>query len=92
MIDIQNRLIEETPGVSRIVERLVARKLARRERSATDRRLLECFITEVGRQVLARLDEEMDRADTDLARGLEPRHLQALIDGLQHVRDRAQSR
>lgn len=92
VLDIQNRLIEETPGVSRIVERLVARKLARRERSATDRRQLGCFITEVGLQVLARLDDEMDGADIELARGLELRHLQALIDGLQHMRDRAMSR
>jgi DNA-binding MarR family transcriptional regulator len=70
----------------------VARKLARRERSATDRRQLECFITDAGLQVLDRLDDEMDRADTELARGLEPRYIQALIEGLQHMRDRAVSR
>ncbi len=92
VLDIQNRLLEETPGVNRIIERLVTRKLVRRDRSHTDRRLLECFITEAGLQVLAGLDDDMDRALGELARGLEERQLHGLVDGLQHMRDRALSR
>src|SRR5689334_20585055 len=39
-LDVAERLIEEAPGVSRLLERLVAKGLIQRERSAEDRRRL----------------------------------------------------
>src|SRR5829696_2273573 len=40
-LDVAERLIEETPGVSRLLERLVSKGLIQRDRSSQDRRRLE---------------------------------------------------
>ena len=78
---ISDRLIEETPGVSRLLERLVAKGLVRRGRSAQDRRMLECSLTERGLQMLSRLEEPVNRADADVLHALTARELLTL-DGL----------
>jgi DNA-binding MarR family transcriptional regulator len=85
-LEIQGRLIEETPGVSRLIERLVAKRLVRRGRASSDRRLLECSITDQGAKLLARLDRAVDRADVALVEHLGARQTQALIDLLSLVR------
>lgn len=87
VLEIQERLIEETPGVSRLLDRLVAKRLVRRERAVEDRRLLECFITDEGLKLLARLDRAVERADTALAGHLSPRQLATLIELLALVRN-----
>jgi DNA-binding MarR family transcriptional regulator len=85
-LDITERLIEETPGVSRLLDRLVAKGLVRRERSAQDRRMLECFVTDRGLQLLARLDDPVNRADADVLRGLNRKELTTLNDLLARIR------
>ena len=87
-LEITERLIEETPGVSRLLDRLVAKRLVRRERSARDRRMLECFLTERGLQVLTRLEEPVNRADADALRTLTPRELTTLDRLLSRIRHR----
>ena len=39
-LSIADRMVERTPGITRLIDRLVAKGLVRRERSAEDRRLL----------------------------------------------------
>lgn len=85
-LEITERLIEETPGVSRLLDRLVAKGLVRRERSAQDRRMLECFVTDRGLQLLARLDDPVNRADADVLRGLNRKQLTILNDLLARIR------
>lgn len=81
--DVGERLIERTPGVTRLIDRLAEKELVRRARCADDRRMVHCWITEQGLAILARLDEPMDEADEALAGPLderEVRHLVALLD------------
>ena len=85
-LEIGERLIEETPGVSRLLDRLVAKGLVRRERSAQDRRMLECSITDAGLQILARLDDPVNRADGAVLHALTGRELTALGDLLSRIR------
>ena len=85
-LDIGERLIEETPGVSRLIDRLVRKGLVRRDRSSTDRRLLECFITPRGLQVLTRLDAPVDRADNDVLRALTKEEIETLNGLLERIR------
>jgi len=59
-LEIGERMIERTPGVTRLVDRLIEKKLVQRERSGEDRRQVWCSITARGRQLLARYDEEVD--------------------------------
>ena len=85
-LEIGDRLIEETPGVSRLLDRLVAKGLVRRDRSSTDRRRLECFITGRGLDVLAQLDDEVSRADAAALDGLTAREVATLNELLARVR------
>jgi DNA-binding MarR family transcriptional regulator len=82
-LEISERLIEETPGVSRLIDRLVAKKLVRRSRSSRDRRMLECSLTPQGLKLLERLDADVDAADAAPMATLahdEVRRLTALLD------------
>lgn len=54
--DIGQRMIARDPDVTRVVDRLVARKLAERDRSTRDRRVVEVGITEAGLALLRELD------------------------------------
>jgi MarR family transcriptional regulator, organic hydroperoxide resistance regulator len=85
-LEIADRLIEETPGVSRLIERLVTKGLVRRDRGREDRRLLECSITDAGLQLLARLDQAMDRADVELLEPLGQGRIKTLIGLLADIR------
>src|SRR5881275_3603411 len=43
-LDIAERMIEETPGITRLIDRLEAKKLVTRERCNVDRRRVYCRI------------------------------------------------
>ncbi len=64
-LDIGSRMIEQTPGVTRIVDRLEIKGWVRRERGATDRRKVICYLTEAGTKLLSDLDQPI--ADGDIA-------------------------
>ena len=85
-LEIRERLIEEMPGVSRLIDRLVAKGLVRRDRSADDRRMLECFITGKGLELLARLDDPVNTADANVLAGLSPEQVTTLKDLLAQIR------
>src|SRR5829696_1948475 len=57
---IRDRMIDDAPGVTRLLHRLERAGLARRERSTTDRRLVHCHTTPAGLALLARLDAAAD--------------------------------
>jgi len=86
-LEISERLIEEAPGVSRLLDRLVAKNLVRRDRSAQDRRLLECSITPEGLAVLERLDDPVNRADIEVLAGLSAKEIATLNDLLSRIRE-----
>jgi DNA-binding MarR family transcriptional regulator len=87
-LEIRDRLIEETPGVSRLIDRLVAKSLVRRDRSSDDRRMLECFITGKGLDLLARLDDRVNQADADALGGLNTQMIDTLSELLSRIRER----
>lgn len=85
-LEIGDRLIEETPGVSRLIERLVGKGLVRRDRGRDDRRLLECRITREGLHLLSRLDRAVDQADIELVQPLGASRIKTLISLLAQIR------
>jgi len=85
-LEIGERLIEETPGVSRLIDRLVAKRLVRRDRSETDRRMLECYITPLGLQLLDKLEDDVNAADAMAIGDLSAREVTALNDLLARIR------
>ena len=55
-LEIAARMIEHSPGVTRLLDRLEARKLVRRVRCPEDRRQVLCHATEAARRLLAGLE------------------------------------
>ena len=87
-LQIADRLIEQTPGVSRLLDRLVAKKLVRRDRAATDRRMIECVVAPKGLELLDRLDDAVTRADESAVNMLTPAELDTLgrlLDRIRHA-------
>lgn len=84
-LEIAERMIERSPGVTRLADRLEAKRLIERERSAEDRRTVTCRITRRGRRVLAVLDGPMDRADTEAMAMLGSRERRTLVGLLNRV-------
>lgn len=60
---IGERMIEEAPGITRLLDRLEAKSLVRRERCPEDRRQVLCYATSTALELLGRLDGAMDDAD-----------------------------
>jgi DNA-binding MarR family transcriptional regulator len=83
---IAERMIEQTPGITRLIDRLEKKGLVRRVRSEEDRRQVWCRITPAGERLLARLDDPVEQFDRAAVRGLSPAdqdRLTALLGQLQ---------
>ncbi len=57
---IGDRMLTRVPDITRLVDRLIKRDLAVRERSADDRRVVLISITKTGLALLAQLDEPLN--------------------------------
>ena len=87
-LSIGGRMLERTPGVTRLVDRLVKQGWVRRERSPQDRRQVFCFITGSGLSLLAELDEPVRSVDDRTLGTLSDPQIRRLIDLLERVRMR----
>jgi DNA-binding MarR family transcriptional regulator len=85
-LTIGERMIEQTPGVTRLVDRLELKGLVARTPCPTDRRRVFCRITSVGLNLLSELDEPVNRWDTQSVSVLAPSELDSLITLLDRVR------
>jgi len=85
-LEIRARMIEEAPGITRLVDRLERRGLIERERAEDDRRRVDCWITAAGLSLLEELDEEVDAADDATAAGLSGQQVEVLLRTLEAVR------
>ena len=83
---IADRMVEQTPGVTRLIDRLASRGWVERQRADDDRRRVDCRITDAGLELLASLDEPVDRADEVLLQMLEADEIETLIALLDRVR------
>jgi DNA-binding MarR family transcriptional regulator len=84
-LEIAERMIEHAPGITRMIDRLIAKELAVRERCAEDRRVVYCAITDEGRSLLARLDEpvrEAGRTALEVISDKDQRGLIAMLDAI----------
>ncbi len=62
---VRARLVEEAPGITRLIDKLEQAGLVTRDRSGRDRRTVRCLITPAGSALLALADERV-RAVNDL--------------------------
>jgi DNA-binding MarR family transcriptional regulator len=85
-LEIAARMIEQTPGITRLLDKLEAAGFVRRERRARDRRQVLCYITPAGLDVLRGLDGPVDRADQAALDALDRKEIQQLLDLLNRIR------
>lgn len=86
-LEIAERMIEQTPGITRLIDRLEVKKLVVRERCKTDRRQVFCRIADSGLALLKRLDEPMRAAADAAMKPLSRKELAQLADLLGRTRE-----
>jgi DNA-binding MarR family transcriptional regulator len=87
--EVAERLIEQTPGITRLLDRLEAQGWVARARCPDDRRLVHCRVTPEGLALLERLDPAVDAADDAALGALGPGDVAALTALLARVRQDA---
>lgn len=85
-LEIAERMIEEAPGITRLIDRLEAKRLVARERCDKDRRRIWCRITREGLALLRKLDGPIRDADSLALGSMTARELKQLISLLDRAR------
>jgi MarR family transcriptional regulator, organic hydroperoxide resistance regulator len=85
-LDIGSRLIEQAPGITRLLDRLAEKGLVRRERAGEDRRVVLCHVTALAVDLLARIEAEVDRIDDLSLAGFDADETDAFLEMLEAVR------
>jgi DNA-binding MarR family transcriptional regulator len=85
-LEVADRMIEQTPGVTRLLDRLEAKELVRRQRCPRDRRQHLCWISAKGLAVLEKLDVVTSRAHDESLKGLRQKDRIAFIRLLDAIR------
>lgn len=85
-LSIGERLVEDAPGMTRLLDRLEAKGLARRERCEKDRRQVLCHLTAAGAALLAELDPLVDAESDALRARLTAQEAETLVELLEKLR------
>jgi DNA-binding MarR family transcriptional regulator len=86
--EIAARMVARDPDITRLVDRLEARKLFERARSREDRRVVLVRITAAGSKLVASLDSSMEKVPAAILGHLGRRRLKLLIALLELARER----
>lgn len=86
-LEIASRMVERTPGVTRLIDRLEQKGLVQRERSATDRRQVYCRLSDAGSELLRRLERPIDTLDEAAVAMLSKAEIAELIRLLNKLRN-----
>jgi DNA-binding MarR family transcriptional regulator len=84
---IADRMISRDPDVTRLLDRMEARNMLSRERSAQDRRVVLTRITAYGLELLASVDPAIAEMHRRQFRGISEKQIRQLIDLLEKVRE-----
>ena len=85
--EVRERLVSQVPDASRLLDRMEAAGLIRRERDAADRRFVTTRITDEGLRVVGELDGPIDALHRRRLGGLDAGELQILIGMLARLRE-----
>ncbi len=84
-LSIAERMVERTPGITRLIDRLEAKDRVHRERCPEDRRLVRCHITRQGLELLSTLDDPIGAIDDEAMGMLSHAEQRRLVDLLERV-------
>lgn len=85
-LEIGERLVEQAPGVTRLIDRLEAQGLVGRARTASDRRQVLCHIEKKGLDMLSRLDATTAESREAIFAGVSKAEVVNLITTLAAIR------
>jgi DNA-binding MarR family transcriptional regulator len=85
-LDIAEEMIEQAPGITRLLDRLERKKLVRRERPSDNRRQVLCYITKAGLDLLQELDTPVMSQDKRALHRLDESEIEELIHLLELAR------
>ena len=86
-LEIAGRMIEEAPGITRLLDRLEKKKLVTRKRRHADKRCVDCHITPAGRALVTALDAPVRAATAGAFIHVNKMELARLVEALDQVRD-----
>jgi DNA-binding MarR family transcriptional regulator len=89
--EIARRMITRDADLTRLLDRLEARGLVRRDRQTDDRRVVHILITETGLGLLAGLDSTTTKMNQTIFEFLERESVATLVELLERVRERVES-
>lgn len=84
-MEVAGRMLDKTPGVTGLLDRLETKGLVVRERSERDRRVWLCSITDEGRRLLGEMDAPVRRANVEAVRGASDDELATLTTVLMRI-------
>jgi DNA-binding MarR family transcriptional regulator len=85
-LEVADRMVEQTPGITRLLDRLEAKGLVRRQRCPKDRRQHLCWITPEGSALLEQIDVTGADAPERALKGLTEAQRHTLIELLDAIR------
>jgi DNA-binding MarR family transcriptional regulator len=85
-LEVADRMVEQTPGITRLLDRLEAKGFVKRQRCEKDRRQHLCWITPKGAALLEKLDEPVIELGEQIIKGLNHEERLTLIRVLDALR------
>jgi DNA-binding MarR family transcriptional regulator len=86
-LEVAARMVEQTPGITRLMDRLEAKGLVRRERCPVDRRQHLCWVTPAGVELLARLEGPTEAVAAETLRNVPATQRATIMRALDAIRD-----
>lgn len=85
-LEIVDRMVERTPGITRLIDRMLKKGLVERERSDDDRRVVFARLTRMGRSLVDSLDEPVAEAARHSLGKLRKKDFAPLLEMLDRIR------
>jgi len=86
-LEISSRMLSRSPNITRLLDRLIAKKLVRRSPSKEDRRVVLVSVTSQGLVLLAHLDGVVDKVFDNFPQTTKS-EMETLLDVLDRIRER----
>ncbi len=86
-LELADRMVVHSPGITRMIDRLEKKKLVRRIRSKKDRRVVNCMITEKGLKLLSQMDQPVSEMNKKIVQNLDSKQLDQLVTLLDRMRE-----
>lgn len=87
LYEIQDRMIQKMSNVSRLIDKLVAKKLVTRTESKDNRRRVDITITTKGLELLVELEPDIDNMFKRINKNISKEQAKSLGDWLDMLRD-----